>query len=204
MPDEMLHERGFVALRNAVGADETAFDVRGVDGQDMPFPLAGGKSRPTVLRVSRRVWAAVHPKRSRAFRDLTVHSDCDQLLGVRIAFLPIAVVSDGEIKIGRNIARALIFPQRHLRRVERECIQPAGFIDRNSAIIEEIAGCGGVLTLAKLPDSGNVDAQRMRFVAEEIEVEEILRDAGGGHQRRCQQKDCSPCMFHPGSLNYQG
>src|SRR3974390_2735997 len=53
VPDEMLHHGSFVALRNAIGADPPALEMRGVYRQDVAFVFPRGESGPSVLRVGR-------------------------------------------------------------------------------------------------------------------------------------------------------
>ena len=61
VPDEMLHQTWLDRSGHAIALDPAAFQVRRVDGQDVAFVLAGGKSHPSVLRVGGRMRAPVHP-----------------------------------------------------------------------------------------------------------------------------------------------
>src|SRR5712692_608253 len=111
MPNKMLHHCCLVALSYAGGPNPAALDMRGVNSQDIAFPLACGKSRPSMLRVCRRVRTTVHVNRAESLSDLAVHFNGDESLRMRITLLPNPIVSGSGIEIGRSVSGALMLQQ---------------------------------------------------------------------------------------------
>ena len=83
--EEMLHQRGLIAFRHSISADPAALHVSGVDREGIAFVLAGGESRPGVLRIRGRMRAPVHPNRPRPLGNLAIGLNRDEPLGMGIA-----------------------------------------------------------------------------------------------------------------------
>jgi hypothetical protein len=87
--------------------------------------------------------ATVHPDGPRLLGGLRVHLYCDERLGIRIALFPEPEALWGEIKVWDDVARALLLADGHPRGVPRKRIYPAGFVERNAAVVADHPAAGG-------------------------------------------------------------
>src|ERR1019366_7907503 len=120
VPNEVLDQRGLIALCKPVGANPPALEVRGVNGQRVAFVFSSRESGPGVLCPGGRVRTIVHPYRAGAFGDLPVVLDGEKTLGVGIALFPEAKVAGLVVGIGRNVPHALVLPALYAGGVPRE------------------------------------------------------------------------------------
>ena len=111
MADKVLHDRGLITLGQAVCPKLSLLYMRCVHGQDIALIFARRKSCPRVLRIGRRVRAAVHPDRPIRHRGVGAHFDGDQLLGLRIPFFPDAEIPRTVKNIRRHVSHALMLGQ---------------------------------------------------------------------------------------------
>src|SRR6266516_4327397 len=135
VPHKMFHQRRLITLRNTVGTEPGAFQMRCVNREYVAFVPARGKSQPGMFRVSGRVRAPVHPYRPLRLGNLSVNADSDQPLRHRISLIPEAVVAAAMQLAARIISRALLLPHGHPCRTPRQCVQTCRLIQRHSAIL---------------------------------------------------------------------
>src|ERR1035438_1226732 len=60
VPNEVLDQRGLIALRQPVGANPPALQVGCVNGQRVAFVFSGRESPPGVLRIGGRMRTIIH------------------------------------------------------------------------------------------------------------------------------------------------
>src|SRR5687767_540301 len=116
-PDEELLERRLVAFGNPVPREPALLQVRGTYRQRGAHETAGRESHPGMRSVGRRVWPTVHPDGSFPFERLAEPVNGDQLVRVRVAFLPRPRVAERAHLIRGDIAIALMMAQREPRRI---------------------------------------------------------------------------------------
>jgi hypothetical protein len=136
--DEVFLHVGGIALRNAVGFDPAAFEVSRLDGQRVALIGTGGETGEGVRRVRRRVRAAIHIHSPIALRDLAIEAPRDEPLGERVTFLPNPVVGRRIPEVRRDVAHALVLPDRLARGRPRQRVQPCGVVQRNAAVVGKI------------------------------------------------------------------
>src|SRR4051812_23267231 len=101
---------------------------------------------------------AIHPDGAPRLGSLEPHFDGDELLGVRITFFPVAIITGREVRVRNAIAGALLLPNGHPGCGPRQRRQPPRFIQRYSAIIDERTGGGSIsriLMSAVVPGTRN-------------------------------------------------
>ena len=142
----MLGHGGLVALGQPVPSSPALFDVRGVDRQDVAFPLAGGKSHERVRGVIGRMRPAIHPDGACLFVSADVVLDRDHFLGVGVFLFPDPEVQRAVIDVGRHVHAALMFLQRKARSVPALSEEARGIINGKAREIAKI-GTGNTLVI---------------------------------------------------------
>src|ERR1700688_2997711 len=108
MPDKMLGERGLIAFGQSVAPDPALLDMSGGDGEDVAIPLPGGESHPGVRRIRRGMRAAIHPDGAVLFIGTDVLLDGDDMLGLRVFFVPDSQLERATIDVGSNVHLTLM------------------------------------------------------------------------------------------------
>ncbi len=138
VPQKMLGHGGLIAFRKPVAASPALLDVRGVDGQNIAFPLAGGKSHEGMRRIVGRMRAAIHPDGARLLVGADVILDRNHLLGKRILFFPDPEMQRTMIDVWRDVYAALVFLQREARCVPGLCESARGVVNWKPSEIAQI------------------------------------------------------------------
>ena len=155
----MLGHGGLVALGKPVAASPALLDVRGVDGQDVAFPLAGRKSHEGMHGVIGRMRTAIHPDGARLFVGADVILDGDYLLGIGVLFFPDPEMQRAMIDVRRNVHAALVFLQREARCVPALGEGPRGIVDGKTGEIAQIGPRNAlviILVMQRAPLAGEL------------------------------------------------
>src|SRR5262249_47062420 len=131
-----------VALRKAVCADPTAFDMRRRDRQHVAVELSCREPRKCVRCICRWVRTSIHIYSAVDLSDLPPVMNCNKPLRERIALFPYAVIARRHPGVGRNVAHALLLFYRLSRGGPGQSVKTSGIVQRNSAPIRYITGCG--------------------------------------------------------------
>ena len=162
--EEIRHGR-LVAAGQAVAPHPPLLDVRGLHHQRVAHEPTGGEAAGGMRRPGWRVRSAVHPHRPEPFRRLAVDVDGDQPLRPRVTVLPDPEVAGRAHLVRRDISLALVVAQRHPGRVVGQRPQPAGFVQREAAVIGDLvpgAALVGVFVQDARPVAGQIDDRRRR------------------------------------------
>src|SRR4029079_17055121 len=134
VPDEVLHQRGLIALWHAVAAAKRAvLHVCRANDESIPDELARREPPERVWCPCRRVRTPVHPNDPMSFRCLRPYMNRNQALRVFLTLFPDAEVTERSHLIRSEIGLTLMVPQRDARRVVRQRPESAGLIDRKAA-----------------------------------------------------------------------
>jgi hypothetical protein len=144
MADEVLHESGLLAPRNAVAPKPALLEMSGGHLEHVAFPLTGREALPRVLRVGGWTRTSVHV--DHALRQHPHHRGVprDYILryGIHCARNPHAGRTAGGV-VGR-MRLALPLQHRPFARVPRIGSQTCGVVDRQSQVVADL-GAGAAL-----------------------------------------------------------